>query len=243
MLIGLPFLFVLSLSSRVNIHKFWLQSKSLTNIDYFDEPKPPDGYKYWNDPRIHKLGNTGFGGIIHANLAPIATKLTDYIKYDGRDIRNEIYNEWEKRYAEVLDFGCGTGLSTPPGGTGVDISKEMIHRAIKRNKHSDTTFLLGNSEDWGKSYSFDIVTCMFGFHEMPRSARLKVIENCIRVAGEKVVIVDIDPTYSPGTFMLSGEPYFSDYKNHIDSDMKLYGGIKKIVIEGRVVRWDFYKGL
>ena len=241
MLIRLPFLFVLSLSPRANINQ--LQSKSINHIDFLDEPKPPDGCEYWNDPRIHKLGNTGFGGIIHANLAPIVTKLTNYIKYDGRDIRNEIYNEWVNRYTEVLDFGCGTGLSTPPGGTGLDISKEMIHRATKRNKRNDTNFIVGNSEDWGKSYSYDIVTCMFGFHEMPRSARLKVIENCIRVAGEKVVIIDIDPTYIPSAFMLSGEPYILDYIKHIDCDMKLYGGIKKSVIEGHVVRWDFHKRL
>ena len=102
---------------------------------------------------------------------------------------------------------------------------------------------MGNSEDWGKSYSFDIVTCMFVFHELPRSARLKVIENCIRVTSEKVVFIDIDPTYSPSTSMLSGEPYILDYIKHIDQDMKLYGGIKKSIIKGHVVRWDLYKTL
>ena len=84
---------------------------------------------------------------------------------------------------------------------------------------------------------------MFFFHELPRSARLKVIENCIRVTGERVVVIDIDPNYSPSSSMLSGEPYILDYIKHIDQDMKLYGGIKKRIIEGRVSRWDFYKTL
>jgi len=240
MLFTLPFLFGLSLSQKANINTFRLKT---THIDYFDEPKPLDGYEYWNDPRIHNLGNTGLGGIIHANIAPIVTKIIDYIAYDGRNIRKEIYYEWVNRDIKVLDFGCGTGSSTLPGATGVDISKEMIQRAVKCYKHTDTNFIVGNSEDWGESYSFDIVTCMFVFHELPRSARLKVIENCIRVTGEKVVIIDIDPLYSPRAFMLSGEPYILDYIKHIDHDMKLYGGIKTIIIEGHVVRWDFYKTL
>jgi len=243
MLFTLPFLFGLSLSQTVNINAFRLHSTPNKNIDFLDEPKPPDGYTYWNDPRIHNLGNTGLGGTVHATIAPIVTKIIDTITYDGRDIRKEIYNEWKNRDVKVLDFGCGTGLSTSPGATGVDISKEMIQRASKRYKHTDKNFIVGNSENWGKSYSFDIVTCMFVFHELPRSARLKVIENCIRVTGEKVVIIDIDPLYSPSNSMLSGEPYILDYIKHIDQDMKLYGGIKKSIIEGHVVRWDFHKTL
>jgi SAM-dependent methyltransferase len=243
MLVRLPFILGLSLSRTANFNQFQLQSKTINHLDFFDEPKPPHGYNYWNDPRIHHLGNTGLSGAIHAKISPVISKILNNINYDGRDIRNEIYNEWANRNINVLDFNCGTGLSTQPGGTGVDISKEMIHRATKRNKRNDTNFIVGNSEDWGKSYGYDIVTCMFGFHEMPRSARLKVIENCIRVSGEKVVIIDIDPLHSPSSFMLSGEPYFLDYKKYIDHDMKLYGGVKKVIIEGRVVRWDFYKCL
>jgi len=240
MLITLPFQFGLLLSQNFNTNLFRIKSNP---DDHIDEPKPPAGYNYWNDPRIHNLGYAGLGGIIHANVSPFVIKLINNIVYDGRDIRNEVYREWLSRDVKVLDFGCGAGLSTMTGATGVDISERMIKIAVKRNKHNDTTFIVGNAEDWGESYSFDVVTCMFAFHEMPRSARIKVLENCIRVTGEKVVIIDIDPKYLPSTSMLSGEPYLLDYIKNIDYDMKLYRGVKKVIVEGRVTRWDFYKTL
>lgn len=212
-------------------------------IDLFDEPEPPSGFEYWNDPRIHNFGNVGFGGYIHATVAPYITAIIDNIAYDGRDIRKEMLSKWEGKNVKILDFCCGTGLSTPDGATGVDTSEEMIKRAKKLKGNTDKLFHIGNAEDWGSSYSYDIVTCMFGFHEMPRSARLKIIENCIRITSERVIIVDIDPTYVPSSSMLSGEPYVKDYLKYIDYDMELYNGKKTIVLEGHVARWDFYKTL
>ena len=226
-----------------NHNSFTLHSNIRDNIDFLDEPKPPDGYEYWNDPRIHNFGNTGFGGMIHARLAPFITKAIDNIAYDGRDIRKELYHDWTERNLKILDFCCGTGASTPPGATGVDTSKEMIRRAINLNNNNKTDFHIGNAEDWGESYGYNVVTCMFGFHEMPRSARLKVIDNCIRVTDEKVVIIDIDPAYTPSESMLSGEPYVLDYLKYMERDMKLYGGIKTTIISGHVARWDFHKTL
>ena len=72
---------------------------------------------------------------------------------------------------------------------------------------------------------------------------VKVIDNCIRVTDEKVVIIDIDPAYTPSESMLSGEPYVLDYLKYMERDMKLYGGIKTTIISGHVARWDFHKTL
>lgn len=42
---------------------------------------------YWSRPDIHTLGNTGFGGAVHAAIAPFATKLIDVKAYGGSDVR------------------------------------------------------------------------------------------------------------------------------------------------------------
>lgn len=46
--------------------------------------------EYWFDYRIHTLGNVGFGGALHAALAPISTKIIDMVAYDGIDIRAQV---------------------------------------------------------------------------------------------------------------------------------------------------------
>jgi hypothetical protein len=43
--------------------------------------------EYWHDERIHSLGNVGFGGAVHAALAPLSTKVIDVLAYNGTDIR------------------------------------------------------------------------------------------------------------------------------------------------------------
>jgi hypothetical protein len=36
---------------------------------------------YWSRPDIHTLGNVGFGGAVHAAMAPLATKVSDVAFY------------------------------------------------------------------------------------------------------------------------------------------------------------------
>ena len=52
--------------------------------------------EYWNDPRIHSLGNVGLGGVVHALLAPFSTKLIDVLAYDGADVRHLVSIFWYK---------------------------------------------------------------------------------------------------------------------------------------------------
>ena len=214
------------------------------NIDYefMDEAKPPEGYNYWNDPRIH---NEGFGGYIHSLVAPSITRMIDIYSCNGVNIRKELIKEWNGKNMKILDICCGTGLSTPDGATGIDTSKYMIKKAKKINPSYKTNkhFEVGNAETWGFNYQYDLVLCMFSFHEMPHSARIRVLENCIRITSERVVIIDIDPSYSPSKSLLSREPYLPDYLKHIDREMKKYNGFKTNILEGRIVRWDFYKTL
>ena len=46
--------------------------------------------EYWFNPAIHTLGNTGFMGAVHAAVAPVATKLIDYLAYRGVNVRTSV---------------------------------------------------------------------------------------------------------------------------------------------------------
>ena len=171
---------------------------------------------YYYNKDIHNFGNIGFGGFIHSELAPYATKYIDNIRYKGRDIRKEIMENYYDK--SILDMCCGTGMSTMPNSIGIDTSPEMINVARRYNK--DCEFYLANAENYKPQQEFDIVTCMFAMHEMPKKAQIKTINNALNIAKEKVIIVDISPDYKPSKIMLSGEPYLPDYLKNIKCILK-----------------------
>ena len=189
---------------------------------------------YWCNPHIHNLGNTGILGNIHALSTPYFTKLIDIKAYKGINIRKQIYDTFE---GDVLDMCCGTGFSTKPGNTGIDTSHEMLRFSNLFNPGS--VYKFGNAETYGKDSEFDIVSCMFGFHEFSKEGHIKIVENCKRVARKKIVIVDISTDYKPSRLMLSGEPYIKDYLAEIDSTLHDFN--KTIVIEGHVDMWVYEK--
>ena len=161
---------------------------------------------YWNNKKIHTLGNMGALGNLHAMTAPLMTKFIDRAAYGGRNVREEVYNSLD---GSVLDMCCGTGFSTKPGSVGIDTSLEMLRFSKLLNPGSEYRY--GNAETFGSNEEFDTVSIMFSFHEMPRGAHRSIIRNAIRVARKKVVLVDISRDYNPSDNMLSGEPYLLDY--------------------------------
>ena len=187
---------------------------------------------YWYDKTIHNLGNSGIGGTIHAIAAPLATKIIDVAAYDNVNIREKIYKNLK---GDILDLCCGVGYSTKPGSVGIDTSLEMLRFSKFYNPGSDYRF--GNAEKYGKDDEFDIVTCMFAFHEIPKKGHIKIIQNAKRIARNKVIIVDISTNYSPSKSMLSGEPYVLDYINSIDETLSDFN--KTIVIENHVDMWEY----
>ena len=116
------------------------------------------------------------GGAVHAALAPLATRVIDYLAYGDRDVRTEILEDVE---GEVVDLCCGVGLSTLAGTVGVDTSPEML--AVAKTM-TDARFELGNAETFGATDAYDVATIMFGLHEMPQWARWRVISNAMRIA-------------------------------------------------------------
>lgn len=57
-----------------------------------DETAATTTTEYWNDSRIHTLGNCGFMGAVHAAMAPLSTRLIDDVAYKGVDIRKTVRN-------------------------------------------------------------------------------------------------------------------------------------------------------
>lgn len=218
--------------------------------------------KYWNDPRIHNFGNIGFFGRIHAELCPFFTRFIDEKAYNGRDIRleslnntfKEIFSNNEKRLF-CVDLCCGTGYSTKSileqskkyslnenRIIGIDTSPEMIHVGKRVNGCENTRYFISNAETFGFSDSFDVVTIMYAFHEIPQDGRIKILKNIKRILKKngKCVIVDIATNYCPSEMMLSGEPFVEEYLINIDDDINsIFPSHKKsIVVEGHVHVWE-----
>ena len=183
----------------------------------YDSPVP-----YWDDPRVHIFGNNN---PISAIAAPLATKMIDIAAYDGVDLRKKIIDDVVKEQGKsIVDLCCGSGASTAPFGTGVDTSSAFLNMAsLKGIFNPKQNFVKGNAETWGEPDSFDVVTCMFATHEMPRAARRRVVNNAKRIARKRVIFVDIDPNYTPSEAMLSGEPYVLEYQKNVDADFRMLG--------------------
>ena len=86
---------------------------------------------------------------------------------------------------------------------------------------------------------------MFGMHEMPAPARRRVIRNALRLAKDKVLVVDIWPGFAPTPMMLSGEPFVLDYLANIEDDVDasvdpLQWEVSRVdVVEQHVRMWKF----
>ena len=202
-------------------------------------------YYYPFNPRIHNLGNVGISGAIHAEFAPVFTKFIDIKAYGGRNIRQEIIDKLENNDKgpknKILDLCCGVGISTAQYG--IDTSPQMINKA--KRYFPKKNFLLENAENFWKSnhldffMNIDIVTCMFAFHEMPKYAHEKIINNSLRLASKEIIIVDLSPEYKSSKLMRDGEPYLLDYQKTIEKTMDNYSFKRSDYITNHVTIWNY----
>jgi len=214
---------------------------------------------YPYDNRIHNFGNVGLGGKIHAEMAPFVTRGIDKKAYGGVDIRKMVYENIPKEYS-ILDMCCGVGLSTritsdfdrPNYTIGIDTSPQMINKARRLNQklkngnynHNNLRkFYLGNAENYGslEKIEFDVVTCMFAFHEMPEYAHHKIINNALKIAKKEVIILDIAPNYKSNMIMRSGEPFIEEYQKSIQNTMHSYSFIEKVLFKNHAHKWKIIK--
>jgi len=203
---------------------------------------------YQFDPRIHNFGNIGIGGIFHSFMARPFTKLIDQVAYDGENIRENIIRSLKIENPKfITDFCCGTGTSTEALQkvfsdavvTGVDTSKEMLR--VAKLFTENINFLQENVESVELDEKQDLITLLFGFHEIPQEARVLILENIKNNLKDdgKVLIVDIDTSYKPSKAMLSGEPYVECYLKNIDLDiLKVFPEVEtEVYIENHVRIW------
>tara|TARA_Y100000991_G_scaffold29744_1_gene18736 strand:- start:77 stop:721 length:645 start_codon:yes stop_codon:yes gene_type:complete len=191
----------------------------------------------WRDSRIHHFGNNGLGGTLHAALAPAATRMIDILAYGGVDVRETL----RARKGSVVDLGCGTGLSTNPSGIGVDSSAEMLRFASLI--HPRTRFARGLAERWGRTGMCDEVHIAFVLHEQSQRRRLRILHNALRICTQQVVVMDIDPSYTPSALMRAGEPYVDSYLNNIEEDIRSLGVDvdRRNLVPGHVLMWELHK--
>lgn len=205
---------------------------------------------YYFNPKIHSLGNVGFGGFVHSILARPFTKLIDVAGYGGVNIRDKVIRDLtlDRPPRFVIDFGCGTGTSTESlkkiytDSTifGVDTSAEML-RIASLFTSNEINYIIGNIETISFKRKPDLITIFFVLHEIPQRERLIVLENAKQQLNPNstLLIVDIDPSYTPSHLMLEGEPYFENYRKNIEQDIEtIFPNSKSFVeIENHVRVW------
>jgi ubiquinone/menaquinone biosynthesis C-methylase UbiE len=183
-----------------------------------------DGYFSDYSAEVYELGvELLFRGTADVMRRQIIPPITRFVREHGGADR-----------LKLLDIGCGTGRTlhqlarTHPKLRlhGADLSPSYIKLARKRLEHVDELTLAvenGESLPWADA-TFDIVTSVYMFHELPRNARCNVAREMFRVVrpGGLVVIEDSaqlteSPQLGP---VLRGfpqefhEPFYDDYLEH-----------------------------
>lgn len=115
----------------------------------------------------------------------------------------------------------------------------------KQTDYPNCMYAIGNAERISAPKSrFDLVTIMYAFHEIPKSARSRILREARRLLapGGTLAVVDISPEgYSPSPSMLAGEPYVLEYQQNINRQIKRFRGFhdlkSRTVIPGALKMW------
>jgi ubiquinone/menaquinone biosynthesis C-methylase UbiE len=170
------------------------------------------------DFQVEVLFKGGADAMRRQALVPIAEHLR------GRRIRDQ----------RLLDVACGTGRllgfvkQNHPRlpAVGVDLSEAYLRRARRElGAWSWIELTVGAAETLPfADASFDLATCVYLFHELPRAVRERAAAELARVLrpGGRLVLVDSfqrgdEPAYDGllELFPLAyHEPYFADYVRH-----------------------------
>jgi ubiquinone/menaquinone biosynthesis C-methylase UbiE len=142
----------------------------------------------------------------------------------------------EREQLRVLDVGCGTGRTLHQLAIahpqlrlhGADLSPAYVRLARKRLIDVDEVTLAvenGEALPWADA-TFDIVTSVYMFHELPSNARRNVVREMFRVVkpGGLVVIEDSaqlaeSPTLAPVLRGFASEFHEPFYANYLEDDL------------------------
>ncbi len=153
-------------------------------------------------------------------LSPLKTGLKKYLTEDSKKVK-------------VLDVATGTGRTLQQIQSalpqielyGIDLSGSYLKQASKylSSRSGDLVQLTkGNAENMPYlSESFQAITCVFLFHELPREARQNVLNECFRLIEPGGILVLADsiqiedsPKFTPimeNFHKIFHEPYYRDY--------------------------------
>ncbi len=153
-------------------------------------------------------------------ISPLKTALKKYLNEDSNKVK-------------VLDVATGTGRTLQQIQSalpqvelyGLDLSGSYLKQASKylSSRSGDLVQLTkGNAEKMPyPSESFQALTCVFLFHELPRDARQNVLNECFRLLepGGTIVLADSiqiedSPKFKPimeNFHKIFHEPYYRDY--------------------------------
>jgi ubiquinone/menaquinone biosynthesis C-methylase UbiE len=206
-----------------------------------------DGYFSDHSAEVYELGvELLFRGTADVMRRQIIPPVTEYVRtVAGQDAS----------HVKLLDIACGTGRTlhqlarTDPTMRlhGVDLSHAYIKRARKRLADVDElTLAVENAEalPWADA-TFDIVTSVYLFHELPRNARRNVVREMLRVVkpGGLVVIEDsAQPSESPDLAAVLHdfprefhEPFYEDYLRDDLGALLEAGGFRDVLTRQALV--------
>lgn len=205
-------------------------------------------------PAIHNLGNVGYLGGIHANGAVAFTSAIDRVAYKGRNMRREVAEGMASVHSvgsSLVEIGCGVGTLTRElehtntyNITAVDTSREMLNVA---ETLVTSPLECINGVDIGslKKEPDVVITCMM-MHELPKLAHEEFLGEVWEVVANRrgeLWIVDLDPSYTPGSTMIAGEPYVTEYIDTFEDTIDTFarGNDASLntfsIVEGHVRGW------
>jgi ubiquinone/menaquinone biosynthesis C-methylase UbiE len=192
-----------------------------------------DGYFSLNSAKIYDLGVEflflGTADIMRRQSIP---PITDFLK--DKDISK----------MKLLDVACGTSrtiyqinkIFPKLNITAIDLSPYYLEysKGLFKNKNN-ITFVNANAEEIPfENESFDIITCTYLFHELPRNTRLKVLSEIYRVLNKNGLLVIQDSAQLSESDEIKNilfrfakefhEPYYKDYiQNNLDDIINTSG--------------------
>ena len=94
----------------------------------------------------------------------------------------------------VLDIGCGTGISSKYMGElgaeviGVDISDELIKFAMKESAHQNVKYIVGDATQINLQKNFDAITIIDSMEHIPREKIDDFVKSICRHASKRSII-------------------------------------------------------